>query len=204
MLNFLLAQNPSVPGAPKILPDCAAAGCTSLSSVTELFGNISVIVLGLTGTIMLAVFVYGGILYLTSRGNPTTIQKATKALTGAVVGLAIVFGAWTVITYGVGALKGQDTFLNTEGGKYVVCATKSSTGDAGSSTLGEACGPGSICIGSNTGDELCVEEGGQQHTDFLRSEAEAASGTPLESDGPGPGESVPYIIEDLESTESTE
>ncbi len=196
MLNFLLAQNPSVPGAPKILPDCAAAGCTSLSSVSELFGNIAVIVLGLTGTVMLAVFVYGGVMYLTSRGNPASIQKATKALSGAVVGLAIVFGAWTVITYGVNALKGQDPFLVTEGGKYVVCTTKTSrpatslptsedttpSSDPTSnpvsstaSTLGEACGPGSVCIGSSSGDEVCVEEGGEQHANFLRSQAEAAS-----------------------------
>ena len=174
MLNFLLAQNPSVPGAPQILPDCAAAGCTTLSSVTELFGNISIVVLGLSGTLMLAVFVYGGILYLTSRGQPASIQKATKALSGAVVGLCIIFGAWTVITYGTNALSGNDPFLNTDGGKYVICTTLG-TPDGAPATLGEVCGPGKICIAVNSGGELCVEEGGEQHQLFLRSQAEAAN-----------------------------
>jgi hypothetical protein len=201
MLNFLLAQNTSVPGAPKILPDCAAAGCTTLSSVSELFGNIAIIVLGLTGTIMLAVFVYGGILYLTSRGNPASIQKATKALSGAVIGLAIIFGAYTVVTYGSLALQGSDPFLNTDGGKYVICAGTTSSGEeeGGSGTLGEECAPGKVCIAVNSGGELCVEEGGDQHTEFLRSQAEAASSITPESQPTPPGESVPTIEDALET-----
>lgn len=150
MIFALLAQaNPSVPSAPRLLPACAEAGCTTLESVMDLFGNIALIVLGVSGIILLGVFVYGGLLYLTSHGDSGQVQKATKALTGAVVGIAIVFGAFTVIQFGVGAL------LNVPpedriGGKFVVCNT------AGS--LNQACAVGSTCLmDSSTGKEVCAE-----------------------------------------------
>lgn len=150
MIFALLAQaNPSVPSAPRLLPACAEAGCTTLESVMDLFGNIALIVLGVSGVILLGVFVYGGLLYLTSRGDSGQVQKATKALTGAVVGIAIVFGAFTVIQFGVGAL------LNVPpeeriGGKFVVCNT------AGS--LNKSCAVGRTCIqDASTKKEVCAE-----------------------------------------------
>ena len=115
----------------------------------ELFGNLALIVLGVSGVILLGVFVYGGLLYLTSRGDSGQIQKATKALTGAVVGIAMVFGAFTVITYGVGALKNTPVEERI-GGSFVVCNTASS--------LGKTCAPDSTCIQDTaTGKEVCAE-----------------------------------------------
>ena len=150
MIFALLAQaNPSVPTAPRLLPSCAAQGCTTLESVMELFGNLALIVLGVSGIILLGVFVYGGLLYLTSRGESGQIQKATKALTGAVVGIACVFGAFTIITYGVGALKNVPVDERI-GGKFVVCNTANS--------LGKTCAPDSTCIQDpSTSKEVCAE-----------------------------------------------
>lgn len=85
---------------------CQSAGTCTLDDVMQVFVNISNFVLGITGTLTLALFVYGGLRWLTSQGNPDGIKAGRKAMIGSVIGLLIVFGAFTGITVVTSILRG--------------------------------------------------------------------------------------------------
>ncbi len=158
MITRLLAQatttttvlpNPSFPNQtgiggviPRILPSCAndPEGCTRLEDLMTLFTNISQVVLAGTGMVLLGVMVYGGFLYLTSAGDTTKVKKATQMLYSCIFGLVIVFGAYTVISYGVSRLVGIPTAPTPS---YVtICTTNND---------GAPCGPSSVC-----NNEVCT------------------------------------------------
>lgn len=54
--------------------------------------------LSLLGVLFLGLMIYGGILWMTARGNQAQVDKARDLITAAIIGLAIVVGAY-VITY---------------------------------------------------------------------------------------------------------
>ena len=53
--------------------------------------------LGLSGVAALAMFVWGGFLYLTSRGEPKQVTQGKETLKWAVFGLIIIFAAFTLV-----------------------------------------------------------------------------------------------------------
>jgi hypothetical protein len=53
--------------------------------------------LGLSGVAALAMFVWGGFLYLTSRGEPKQVTQGKETLKWAVLGLVIIFAAFTLV-----------------------------------------------------------------------------------------------------------
>lgn len=53
--------------------------------------------LGFVGVIAVIVFIYSGILYLLSGGNEEHTGKAKKAMLYAIVGIIIIFLAYTII-----------------------------------------------------------------------------------------------------------
>jgi hypothetical protein len=87
---------------------CESSGECSLDDVMQVFINISNFILGIVGTLVLVLFVYGGLRWLTSQGNPDGIKAGKKAMTGSVLGLLIVFGAFTGITIVTSILRGGD------------------------------------------------------------------------------------------------
>ena len=62
-------------------------------------GQIIKGILGLSGSIALLMFVYGGVVYLTAQGENERIQRAKNTLTWATVGLAVIFGSYAFLTY---------------------------------------------------------------------------------------------------------
>jgi len=137
-----------------VIPDCALSsyGASTLECGMELFYNISYIILGLVGSITLVVFIYGGLLYMTSQGESSRMKKAQTALSGGVVGLLIVFGAYGAITFAVNALKGEDVNEQIPG-EFVSCTSITQTTDKDGKTInagapindGQACAPGFKC-----------------------------------------------------------
>ncbi len=63
-------------------------------------------ILGLSGSIALLMFVYGGVVYLTAQGENERIQRAKSTLTWATVGLVIIFGSYAFLNYLFAGLKG--------------------------------------------------------------------------------------------------
>jgi hypothetical protein len=98
------------------LKDCRKSGDCSLNDFIRLLVNIFDFILGITGSLALLVFVYGGILFLFSGGNSDQIEKGKKALTGAVIGLAIIFASYVIVHFTAEALgvKGAEGIFNSE------------------------------------------------------------------------------------------
>ena len=69
-----------------------------------IIGRIIKVLLGLSGTAALAMFIYGGFTWMTSAGIPERITKGKKTLTWAVIGLAIMFTAYTLVDLVIKAL----------------------------------------------------------------------------------------------------
>jgi len=69
----------------------------SVSDPSALIGVVLRSVLGLSGSIALLMFVYGGFLWLTSAGSPDKIKKAQGILIWATLGLVLIFGSYAII-----------------------------------------------------------------------------------------------------------
>lgn len=76
---------------------CACCGDCQINGFVRLAVEGSRLILGLIGTIALAFFVYGGMLLIVSGGNTTLVDKGKKTLTGAVIGVIIVVGAYYIV-----------------------------------------------------------------------------------------------------------
>lgn len=85
---------------------CRDEGQCSLEDVMQVFVNISNFVIGISGSLVLGVFVFGAFHWLTSGGSAEKIDKGKKAMIGSVIGLFIIFGAFTAINFITGALRG--------------------------------------------------------------------------------------------------
>ncbi len=63
-----------------------------------LIGNTIKNVLGVVGALTLAVFVYGGYLWLTSAGNEDKVKEGSMAMLYAVVGIFIIFASYGILS----------------------------------------------------------------------------------------------------------
>jgi hypothetical protein len=87
-----------------VQPVCAVCGTCSIADIFVVGNTITQLILGLSGSIMLLMIIYGGFLFLTSSGNSEQISKAKKVLFGSLIGLVIVFVAYTAVQFVLGAL----------------------------------------------------------------------------------------------------
>ncbi len=62
----------------------------------EIIGNLIKAVLSIIGSVTLLMFVYGGVLWITSMGNDKQVAKGKAVLVWAVAGLAIIAGAYAI------------------------------------------------------------------------------------------------------------
>lgn len=85
--------------------DCINDGNCTLNDIMQVFVNISNFIIGISGSLVLIVTVYGGFLWLTSQGNSEQIAKGVTAMRGSLIGLLIIFGAFTAINLLTGALR---------------------------------------------------------------------------------------------------
>ncbi|HOZ55738.1 MAG: hypothetical protein BWY51_00132 [Parcubacteria group bacterium ADurb.Bin316] len=53
----------------------------------------------ISGSLALLAFIYGGFMFLISAGSSERVNKARQIITGAVVGLIIVFGSYTIVYF---------------------------------------------------------------------------------------------------------
>ncbi len=77
------------------LPVLATDG--DVSKVETFITNVVQILVTIAGAISVGFFVWGGIGYITSSGNPEHLDRAKKTILYSAIGLAIVLGA-TVIS----------------------------------------------------------------------------------------------------------
>ncbi|MBI4992568.1 MAG: hypothetical protein HZC26_00285 [Candidatus Magasanikbacteria bacterium] len=95
----------SAPGDPPVttvtLINPLGGSVTNPSGLTDmrvLIGNIIAGAMGIIGSLVLMVFVYGGFLWLTSAGNTEKVKKGLDTMMWAAIGLFLIFGAYAILS----------------------------------------------------------------------------------------------------------
>jgi len=65
----------------------------------QVVGAIIKTVLGFTGTVAFVVFLYGGFMWLTARGNEDQVKKAKQYLTNGAIGTVVIMLAYSITFY---------------------------------------------------------------------------------------------------------
>lgn len=92
----------------KIIPECLLAndikvmrtmGCDNVNIFIWLAINVGTYIFTFIGALALLFFVYGGFMLILSQGKADKIKQGTGAMTAAVIGLIIAFGAYALINF---------------------------------------------------------------------------------------------------------
>ncbi len=84
-------------GLPIVLTNTALAqSATDIGQVENFIRNVIQVIAGLAGLIATGFFVVGGFGYITSSGNPETLEKSKRTLIFSGLGLAITIGAFVL------------------------------------------------------------------------------------------------------------
>ncbi len=79
-------------------------GNYKLDDFVQIGLNVSKWILGISGSAALLIFIYGGVMFLISAGNSERVKKGQQILVGAVIGIVIVFAAYTIIGFIIHAM----------------------------------------------------------------------------------------------------
>jgi predicted small integral membrane protein len=79
-----------------IVPSVAFAQTADVAKIESFLKNIIQILVTLSGLVAAGFFVVGGFGYITSTGNPESLDRSKKTLVYSGIGLAIVFGAFVL------------------------------------------------------------------------------------------------------------
>ncbi len=77
--------------------------------------NVSELIVAISGVIGFLLFIYAGILFLLVPYKPDYISKAKGMMVAVVIGLVIVFGAYTIVRFTI-------TTIGYAGGDWAVCS----------------------------------------------------------------------------------
>lgn len=80
------------------------AGIRTDKGIAELAGDIVNSGLSLLGIVFFGIILYGGVLWMIARGDSTTVTKAKDTITHAIIGLAVVAGAYAITEFTLNAL----------------------------------------------------------------------------------------------------
>ena len=92
----------------KGLVNCTGSdgGCT-LVDFERLIIKVANFILGISGSVTLLFFIYGGVVLLTSAGSSKRVTQGKGILLNSVIGLAIIFCSYLIIQFTITALKGE-------------------------------------------------------------------------------------------------
>ena len=77
----------------------ADASTLSQDSIAIIIARVIRVALTLVGIIFVCVIIYAGFLYLLARGEPEPIKKAKKIFQQSIIGLIIIFSAYSIATF---------------------------------------------------------------------------------------------------------
>lgn len=75
-----------------------------ITDVRDIMGRIISAALSISGSIALLMFVYGGILWLTSRGESKQVEKGKAILVWSTLGLGVIFSSYVLVSAIISAL----------------------------------------------------------------------------------------------------
>ena len=157
MLLVLAVAMPVFAADPFGLEDTAnASGLSGYgNNIPVMIGNILGSVLGLVAVIFFALMLYGGVLWMTARGDDSQTKKATGTITAAIVGIMIILASYAITSFVFNSIgkPGAVTSGALGGGGTM-------TGGGGAATNGNNA-DGNNGAGTNAGSLPCVAAGGQ-------------------------------------------
>lgn len=68
-------------------------------SAAKLVSNVTGIVFFILAAVAVGAIIYGGILYMTSRGDKRRVQLGCSTVTYSVIGLIVVISAWAIVEF---------------------------------------------------------------------------------------------------------
>ena len=93
--NFTLAQSETLDS----LDNIASNSRLDNDDLPTLLGQVLGAALSFAGVIFSLLMIYGGILWMTARGNEQQTTKALDIIMAAVIGLVIVLGSYALVTF---------------------------------------------------------------------------------------------------------
>lgn len=99
------------------LPACVRTGRCGLDDIVRTGVAFANLLFDISGAVLLATFVYGGVLYLTA-GSSGNVSKAKDMIKNALIGMILVFGAGLLVS------TVYDTFRSDTAGGVDVCTTR--------------------------------------------------------------------------------
>ncbi|MBI5794431.1 hypothetical protein HZA87_05145 [Candidatus Uhrbacteria bacterium] len=75
------------------------------TDITVIIARLIQAILGITGAVALLMFIWGGFQWLISGGSPEKVKKGKETLIWAVIGLAVIVGAYMLVSAVVSALE---------------------------------------------------------------------------------------------------
>lgn len=75
------------------------------TSIQVIIGRLIRAMLGVTGSIALLMFIWGGFLWLISAGEPEKVKKGKDAMKWATLGLVVIMGAYMIVNTIITALE---------------------------------------------------------------------------------------------------
>lgn len=89
---------------------CQDLGKCSLDQILQVFINVVTFILGISGSVVLLMFVYGGFMWVTSRGEAKHVQTGKDTMVRAMLGFAIIVLSYSLINFLIAAVVGDDPF----------------------------------------------------------------------------------------------
>ena len=88
----------------KLIPECLlkndlSKSCRDVSIFVYFLIQLARYLFGIIGALALVMFVYGGFMLILSQGSSEKVKKGTEIITAAVIGLVIMFGAYTLVSF---------------------------------------------------------------------------------------------------------
>ncbi len=116
LLIFVLLGQPAFAQS-GVAPACGHTGDCQLNDAVNTLISIVEFLLGISGSLALLMFVYGGFVWVMSGGSEEKITKGKTIVRNAVTGLIIVFLAFGVISYTLEKFGISQEFLLLKGTK---------------------------------------------------------------------------------------
>jgi len=90
------------------LPACITAGNCTLDDIVRTGANFANFLIGISGSVFLAIFVYGGFMYLTA-GSSERAAKGKKMIIQATLAMVLIMGAFIFVSFIQSSLVGGAT-----------------------------------------------------------------------------------------------
>ncbi len=99
-LNFLLVSPAlaAVNNNTNYVPLVNIPGVNTDAGVLTYLSGLYNFLISVVGILAMAVIIYGGMRYLTSAGNPSSVEEAKDAITSAVTGLILALLSWLILS----------------------------------------------------------------------------------------------------------